>query len=282
MKKWYHKTKSRLLAQVDAHIGPLYGTLSVISDGMMGLSGIHYMNFGRMAAGFSGLAANIPAIFFVGRDNSQDAIHPQDLPFKEKMKHIWKFWKYPLEFQATANIAQPVIMAVASGPDTISSAGEITGVETLTSTDQFRPMETAVGVVGTLGFLIMLLNQHKDAQINVNDNRPVLLRLQSDWNAVKGFAVRRAKDLTTEGYRIDKSLKTSFENACLEISIAGPNQVAAKVFNTIIFPWIGESIIIGDWKNVAAGCGYLACNQLLKRIDKRGGSPSLENAPSAS
>ncbi len=252
--------------EMGTHVGAVYGGLCLMGDAFMGLSGLNYSNWGRVAAGFSGLLANCAPMFFLRRKMDPDSSHPQDIAYIEKFKHVWKFWKYPLEFQAAVNLIQPIIMAVASGPDTLSKLGHELG---LSSTDRVRPMESIVGVGGTLGFMIMLLNQHRDTVVNTKSHLKAFPKLKADWDAVKGFSQRRVIDLCSEGHRIDISMKKAFENACLEISIAGPNQVAAKIFNTVVYPWIIESCLLQDWRNAISGCCYVAANHVLTKINRR-------------
>ena len=262
---------SRLSELLFKYPGRVYGVLGAMGDAAMASSGIVFDNVGRTVTGLCGLGANLPITFFSGRKRQPGEIDPQDLPFKQKIKEIWKFWKYPFEFGALANLTQTFGIMLFSGPDTASAVGQQIGVEALVSQDQFRPLETLVGAGGVAASSIGLIREEQRDQ-----NTPpapavkgIIPNLRQDWNAVTGFAKNRARDLVSEGMRVDRGLHTAFENGCMEIACAGPNKVTAKMFNSLLYPWAIESAFRQDWNNIASACIYRACNYFYARASKR-------------
>ena len=252
------------------HPARAVGVLGALGDSAMSLSGVIFENFGRAASSLLGLSANLPLIFSSERKRKAEEIDPQDLPFREKIKHIWKFWKYPFEFGALANMTQTFCIMLFSGPDTVSAVGQQAHIPALVSQDQFRPFETILGVGGVVGSGIGLIREEKkNNQSGVAEVKGILPNLRRDWDAVAGFTQSRVKDLVSEGVRIDKGLGLAFENGCLEIACAGPNKVTAKIFNALLYPWAIESAFREDWANVASACIYRTGNYFYARSSKR-------------
>lgn len=269
------KSAEEALFRHPARVG---GVLAALGDAGMAVSGFVFENLGRLTSGLMGSCANLPIVFFSGRTRKEGEIDPQDLPFRQRIKHIWKFWKYPFEFGAVANMAQTFSMGLFSGPDTVSKVGEAANVPVLLSNDQFRIAETTVGFGGVVISAMSLIREaDKSSSVPVPEVKGFFPNLKKDWDGVSGFIRNRGRDLVSEGIRLDKSIAKAFENACLEIAVAGPNKVTAKSFNALIYPWAIESAFRGDWSNVASACFYRTCNYFFAKSSKRAAStaPSL-------
>lgn len=257
------------------HPARVVGVLGAFGDSAMSLSGAIFDNLGRAGSSLLGLSANLPLIFFSERKRKEGEVDPQDLPFREKIKHIWKFWKYPFEFGAMANMAQTFGIMLFSGPDTASAVGQQANIPTLVSQDQFRPFETVLGIGGVAASGIGLIREEKKSdQTSAPEVKGILPNLGRDWNAVSGFTKNRALEIVSEGVRLDKGLGKAFENGCLEIACAGPNKVTAKMFNALLYPWAIESAFREDWANVASACIYRTCNYFYERSSKRTVEPT--------
>ncbi len=267
---------SRFTEWLYKHPGRVVGTLGACADASMAVSGIIFENLGRTASSLCGLGANVPLMLFSERKKQPGEVDPQDLPFREKIKHVWKFWKYPFEFGAIANVIQTSGIMLFSGPDTASTIGQHTGVDALISQDQFRPFETIMGVGGIAASGICMIREAERDETNPPppEVKGIIPNLRRDWNGVAGFIQNRAHDIASEGIRIDKGLHKAFENGCLEIAFAGPNKVTAKTFNSLIYPWAIESALREDWGNVASACLYRTGNYFFARASKRAVEPA--------
>ena len=261
----FHAAGNKTLEILARKPGRSTALVTMPGDGLMLLSGLALNNWGRVAAGAAGLVANTPLIFFGDRQKQtvKEHLDDQDQPFSHRILNAWKFWRYPWEFQAALNLGQMAAMTVLAGPDTASQAGAALQQAALVSQDAFRPGELACGVIGTAGFFVMFVqDQSTDATARG------IRSIKTEFNAFAGFVKKRCADMVTTRNPL-RNISTAFHHAVHDIAVAGPNTVAAKIFQVALVPYLAESVLIQDWKTAGSCVVYAGANWLLSRTSKR-------------